>query len=419
MTKKTKLELTWPGKEERPKLEPRILIEDPQLSYRAEGPGGSQGAGTFDNILIKGDNLLALKALEAEPAVRQKVKCVYIDPPYNIKVASPHYTDGMENSEWLSMMKSRLELLWNLLDDDGFIFVQIDDEQFARLFLLLSEICGPQNLKSIVVKMSEASGVKMAPVRRLGLIPKYKEFVIAAGKSGMRNVRPDYIPKQNWDREYNIWIDNFDEDDRVKLDNLIGDEGNEQDRLSQIDQILAKWQTRSVSSVLRDLEIDEDNATSFLFDNAWRIMRTAASSSVFRLADEKRKIVDQRFFAVCSTRDRNMYLVKGDYGEQSKSPRVQCLFANDNLTVHPGDIWTDINTTGLEAEGGVEFKNGKKPEALVRRIIKMVTQPGDLVLDSFAGSGTTGAVAHKMGRRWIMVEIGDHANTHIVPRLRV
>ena len=113
-----------------------------------------------------------------------------------------------------------------------------------------------------------------------------------------------------------------------------------------------------------------------------------------------------------------LYLVKSDYQPTSKQPRVQLLFADSNLMIHPGDLWTDIKTTGLEAEGGVSFKNGKKPESLIKRIIGMSTNEGDWVLDSFAGSGTTGAVAHKMGRRWIMIELGEHCHTHIIPRMK-
>lgn len=120
MTKKTKLELTWPGKEERPKLEPRILIEDPDKSYRAEGPGGAQGPGTFDNILIKGDNLLALKALEGEHA--GKVKCVFMNPPYSTGSAFEHYDDGVEHPLWLKLLRHS----W----------------RFLRIYCLLKSPCG-------------------------------------------------------------------------------------------------------------------------------------------------------------------------------------------------------------------------------------------------------------------------------------
>ena len=143
MTKKTKLELTWPGKEERPMLEPRILIEDPDKSYRAEGQGGAPGPGTFDNILIKGDNLLALKALEAEYA--GKVKCVFIDPPYNTGSAFEHYEDGLEHSLWMSLIERRLVQIRNLLADDGSLWITIDDVEAHYLKVLADGVFGRSN----------------------------------------------------------------------------------------------------------------------------------------------------------------------------------------------------------------------------------------------------------------------------------
>lgn len=141
MTKKQKLELVWPGKDERPKLEPRILIEDPQKSYHAKARHSEDDQ--FENILIKGDNLLALKALEADYA--SKVKCVYIDPPYNTGNAFEHYDDGLEHSIWLSMMKDRLIIIKDLLADDGVILVQIDDNEIGYLTVLMDEIFGRKN----------------------------------------------------------------------------------------------------------------------------------------------------------------------------------------------------------------------------------------------------------------------------------
>ena len=152
-----KLELTWIGKGEQPRLEPRILLEDPELSYHAKERVTENDI--FDNRLIFGDNLLALKALEQE--FTGKIKCIYIDPPYNTGNAFEHYDDGLEHSIWLTLMKHRLEILAKLLHNDGLLAVQIDDNEFARLYLLMSEIFGEKNLQTVVVKMSEASGVKM------------------------------------------------------------------------------------------------------------------------------------------------------------------------------------------------------------------------------------------------------------------
>ncbi|MBE2930324.1 site-specific DNA-methyltransferase [Anoxybacillus flavithermus] len=409
-----KLELTWIGKDEQPKLEPRILLEDPELSYHAKERVTENDI--FDNRLIFGDNLLALKALEQE--FTGKIKCIYIDPPYNTGNAFEHYDDGLKHSIWLTLMKHRLEILAKLLHNDGLLAVQIDDNEFARLYLLMSEIFGEKNLKTVVVKMSEASGVKMGSVKSSGSIPKLKEYIILAKKNGVKNLNVELIPKSEWDNEYNLFLDNFSREDRAIIDEISNKEEKSDDDIRTIDEICSKIQLISVSEKIKSLGIKQNEQMKWKFDNAWRIVRTAASKSVFLLTEEKKKYINQTIFSVLSVRDKVLYLVKSDYQPTSKQPRVQLLFADSNLMIHPGDLWTDIKTTGLEAEGGVSFKNGKKPESLIKRIIGMSTNEGDWVLDSFAGSGTTGAVAHKMGRRWIMIELGEHCHTHIIPRMK-
>src|SRR5262245_25007012 len=151
MTKQSKLELTWIGKENRPKLEPRILIEDPAKSHHA--PFRVSDTDHFDNRLIRGDNLLALKALEQEFA--GKIKCIYIDPPYNTGSAFEHYDDGVEHSIWLSLMRDRLELFHALLSDDGSIWISIDDQEAHYLKVLGDEVFGRANFVcSLVVAMN-------------------------------------------------------------------------------------------------------------------------------------------------------------------------------------------------------------------------------------------------------------------------
>ncbi|EMM5119941.1 site-specific DNA-methyltransferase [Providencia stuartii] len=409
---KTKLELTWIGKDKRPKLEPRILLEDPELSYHASHKVSENDI--FDNKLIFGDNLLALKALEQE--YTGKVKCIYIDPPYNTGQAFEHYDDGLENSIWLSLMRERLEVLWKLLKNDGYLAVQIDDKQFARLYLLMCEICLEQNLKTITVKMSEASGLKMSSVKKYGSIPKLKEYIVIAKKDGVKNLKLDPIPKEKWDSEYNIFLDNFSREDKSFIDEKSQQEEVSEKDLSQLDELASRIKLRSVADVVKELDLKGKEKDQWLFDNAFRICQCATSSSVLSLAEEKKQYNKQDLFFVKSKKGI-LYFVRANYSKDSKKPRLQLIFAEDNLTVHPGDLWTDFRTTGLEAEGQVSFKNGKKPEALVARVIKMGTHEGDLVLDSFGGSGTTAAVAHKMRRRWIVVELGEQCQTHILPRL--
>lgn len=391
-----------------------LLQEDPSRSYHAPSP--VPGRDLHDNRLIFGDNLLALKALEQE--FTGKIKCIYIDPPYNTGGAFAHYADSLERSVWLPFIKARLELLWVLLREDGFLVVQIDDNEFARLFLLMAEVCSERNLKVIAVKMAEPTGVKMVHVINSGGIPRLKEYLILAGKSGIRGLDVERVPKDSWDPEYKLVLDNMSKEELLELKAIIMNEARSAADVERADRLCARFVFATTEVVCRR-ETGGLLTESWLRSNAWRIVRTVATSSnAKRLADVKRDRVGSDAGAfVVETPKRKLYVMKTDYNAATPQPRMRVLFADDYLTVHPGDFWQDIKTTGLGDEGGVDFTNGKKPEALLKRIVGMSTQPGDWVLDAFAGSGTTGAVAHKMGRRWIMIEVGEHCHTHLIPRL--
>ena len=408
-----KLELTWPGKDERFNPEPRILLEDTSKSYSKEPTEESSVKPTFDNMLIHGDNLLALKALEQD--YTGKVKCIYIDPPYNTGNAFEHYDDGLEHSIWLSLMRDRLEILWKLLTPDGLMAIQIDDNEFARLFMLLCEICTQQNLKIICVKMSEATGVKMASVNKAGSIPKIKEFIILAKKDGIKNLKIDKIPKEKWDNEYKYLVKGVSKEDLDYIKSILENDDATDEEVKKGDEIANNITLGSITEIINSNNAED--IENIKYENAWRIVRdVAVTGNVKLLADEKRKYVEKGCFLI-KTPQSKKYLMKKDYNSQSEQPRCKLLFADTYLTINPGDLWTDIKTTGLNNEGNVDFRNGKKPEKLIKRIIDMNTNPGDLVLDSFLGSGTTCAVAHKMGRRWIGVEMGDHVYSHCIPRL--
>ena len=415
MAKKQKLELTWIGKHKRARLETRVLIEDRGKSYHATIRHRDDDI--FDNILIKGDNLLALKALEADYA--GQVKCIYIDPPYNIRVASPYYDDGLEHSQWLFLMKARLELLWKLLCSDGFMAVQIDDTEFARLFLLMCEVCGEKNLKIICVKMSESTGVKMASINKAGGIAKLKEFIILAGKNGIKGLKLEKIPKTSWDDEYKTFVSGLTREEINTLKVILDDTDRTDNDILVVDKLLKKIKFEKAAKACKRLTNNEIN-DDWLFENSWRIIQFVTLTGGAKDIAVTKKLGLSRIPAAFGivTKTGKMYAVRGSFNHNSQLPRCKILFADQYLDLHPGDFWSDIKTTGLENEGGVKFKNGKKPEKLIERIIGMATEPRDLVLDSFAGSGTTGAVAHKMGRRWIMVELGKHCDTHAVPRLQ-
>ena len=207
MIKAQKLELTWFGKNDQLLIEPRILVEDVKNSNSINISSNldSNAKDCTDNILIHGDNLLALKALENEYS--SKVKCVYIDPPYNTGSAFDLYDDNLEHSIWLSLMRPRLEILRRLIRDDGSIFVQIDDNEQAYLKVLMDEIFGRSNfISTICVKMSTLSGVKTT--HKYKTIIKEKEMILVYAKN-VKNftIKPQYIPVKEWDNEFQYYLD--------------------------------------------------------------------------------------------------------------------------------------------------------------------------------------------------------------------
>lgn len=371
---------------------------------------------SHNNLIIQGDNLQALKALL--PFYTSKVKCVYIDPPYNTGAAFEYYDDKLEHSQWLSLMYPRLVLLRELLTDDGFICVQIDDKEYARLYMLMIELFGEKNLKTISVKMAEPTGLKMASVIKSGNIPKLKEYLILAGKSGIKNLTLEKIPKAKWDSEYKTIILNKTQEQINRIKEIRDDEYRTASDIEEADKILADIEVVPLVEAYRKFNISNSNKNNFNFENAWRILQIASiSGSAKSIADQKSKDINASFYLIQTPR-KKAYIIKNGYDSSNQVPRIKALFADDYLTVHPGDFWQDVKTTGLDNEGTVDFKNGKKPELLIKRIIAMCSKVDDLILDSFLGSGTTAAVAHKMNRRYIGIEMGEHAKTHCLPRLQ-
>ncbi|MFN3686453.1 site-specific DNA-methyltransferase [Salinarimonas sp.] len=407
MAAKTKLELTWIGKDIRPRLEPRILIEEPELSYHAKA---RRDGDIFDNLLIHGDNLLALKALETDPAVRGKVKCIYIDPPFNTQQALPNYDDGLEHSLWLSLMRERLEILSNLLSEDGSIYIHIDDNELAYLTVMADQIFGRTNRISIVTfKQGSATGHKSI---NPGVVSTSNFVLIyAKNKSAWKPNRIFVERSGGRDARYNQFIVNRDENHTLW-------------RFTTLMKGFSEWLGLPERGLKKELGDEfEQKITEFVHQNADAVIQPArpdynsVSSAAREMIDVSRADPSKVYKLERGEGLSDMYFIGGQ----------RLLFYRDKLKLIDGEwvsgepltsIWDDILSNNLHNEGGVEFPKGKKPEALIKRCIELSSNVGDLVLDSFGGSGTTGAVAHKMRRRWIMVELGDHAKTHIVPRLR-
>jgi len=366
MIKKQKLELTWVGKENRPRLEPRILIEDTEKSYHAAQRVSD--ADIFDNMLIHGDNLLALKALEADFTGR--VKCVFIDPPYNTGSAFSHYEDGLEHSIWLGLMRDRLEIIHRLLSRDGSLWITIDDNEAHYLKILLDEIFGRGAFIANIVWQKRTSRENRAA------IGSAHDHILVYAPSG----------PQRW------------KDTR----NRLNDEGG----YSNPDNDLrGSWRSIPFS------------AQGFRANQMYDIL-TPAGTTVRPPTGRCWGATEPVFHRYLS--EGRVYFPNSGAGR----PRIK-QYKGEEVGLAPW-TWWDAALAGdnqaakkeILALFGDDLFDTPKPEKLLQTIIHIATDPGDIVLDSFAGSGTTGAVAHKVGRRWIMVELGDHCFTHIAPRLR-
>lgn len=373
MAKNSRLELTWIGKDERFRLEPRILIEEPDKSHHA---ATRHEGDIFDNMLIHGDNLLALKALEASYA--GKVKCVFIDPPYNTGSAFTHYDDGLEHSLWLSLIRDRLEGIRKLLADDGSLWITIDDNESHYLKVLCDEIFGRRNFVSNAIWQK-----RYAPSNDALWMSENHDHILIYAKN-KETWRPRPLPRTvDQDRLYT----NSDSDPRgawMSDNYTCAKTADERPNLFY--------------------EIENPNTGEKIWPNRSRVW-------AFEKSTHLRHVEEHRIYwgrnGTNSTPRLKKYL-----GELRRPGTVpQTIWLYDEVG-HTQDAKREA--AGLIPDD--PFPTAK-PEKLISRIIEIATNPGDLVLDSFAGSGTTGAVAHKMGRRWIMVELGDHAITHIVPRL--
>ena len=402
--KKQKLELTWIGKDSRPKLEPRILLEDPSKSYYAKQRVSE--ADSFDNRLIFGDNLLALKALEQE--FTGKVKCVYIAPPFNTQQAFEHYEDGYEHSIWLGLIRDRIEVIRRLMSEDGSLFVHIDDNELGYLIVLLDEVFGRANRIGVITfKQSSASGPKAI---NPGLVTTNNYLLYYAKNKASWSPNRVFVPGPRDDR-YSKFIENF--EDVFSHWKLIGlrEAFLRSFKLDSWDAAKAKYADKL-----------ESKLSEYVVANADRVVRTArvAPKDVNESArDALEKSNADRSQVYCSQREGkdNYYFLGGEQLVFYKSKTR--IIDGVTCTASPlTNLWDDLLSNNLHNEGSVSFPNGKKPEALIKRCLELSTESGDIVLDSFAGSGTTGAVAHKMGRRWLMIELGEHCQTHVIPRMR-
>lgn len=366
----------------------------------------------IDNILIKGDNLLALNTLKKhfdKLPDNEKVKCIYIDPPYNIDVANEDYDDNLQHSEWLTLMRDRLQMLHSLLSESGVIFVQISDGEEAYLKILLDEIFGRENfINKITIRTKSPSGFQTV---NLGVF-ETAEYIFLYGKDKKEfNYNPQFT-ECPYDENYNQYITNFSEHhskwEFVSIKEHIA-------KLEGFPSSKEYIKSNSKELLLSKVEKFAIDNCDFVF-RLTAISDSGAGKETVNLKYESKNKPDN---VLVQKRENypDRYILNGQeiafYAKKVKKIDNK-LVSTISLT----NIWSDIAYEGIASEGNVTFKKSKKPEKLIRRIIDMSTNEGDIVLDSFLGSGTTAAVAHKMGRKWIGVELGNHADELIVPRLK-
>lgn len=413
-----RLELTWIGKGEDPAIEPRILLHDPSKDY---------GDPNSENMLIHGDNLLALKALEQDYAGR--VKCIYIDPPYNTGEAFAEYDDNLEHSIWLSLMYCRLRNLHKLLSDDGVMFVQLNDEEMNYCKVMLDEIFGRSNFINIISLFTKVSAGASGggEDRRL---KKNIEYILIYAKnfSSFKTFKPVFknTPLMRY-------IDEMKEDGKsykytnvlVRCESLtpfkvIQDGSGEDIEISRVND----YEIKTVNQIAKEEGISQAEVYEKYFDkimtttNAQTSIRTRVwdatdsennmyiASYVPKSGKNKGNKIDLVFMG----KQKVLVIWLKDTAEKIKGK----LYKKERI----GTYWDGFSWINVNKEGAVTFSGGKKPEALLQRIIEMATDPGDIILDSFLGSGTTAATAHKLGRRYIGVELGEHCYSLCLPRLK-
>lgn len=407
MQKIGRLELTWTGKYEKKEIEPRILVEDKEKSY---------GDPASKNMLIHGDNLIALKALEAD--FTGKVKCVYIDPPFNTGQAFENYDDDLEHSIWLDLMARRLRIIYNLLEENGMLWVHLDDVEVHYCKVLLDEIFMRRNFVShITYERSAVAGIGQG-----GYLVNTTEHILLYKKGALPNKNNQSYEElgMNIMKRYNKYVSDF--GTRQLVREFVSKSNGETIRVYK--HIGFKIESISLKNAAkREKELRAEFA--FHLDTLFRGNRVQKENKFQN--DIISGLDKDGFYSMDYVPSRGK-----NEGQQTTLYYYNCellSWLKDTTTLNEEGMLTkstkmttlwkhgEIPKADIANEGGVYFPRGKKPEQLLRRIIEMSTDPGDIVLDSFLGSGTTAAVAHKLGRQWIGIEMGEQAYTHCKKRL--
>lgn len=385
-----------------------IRVSEPRILKLNEEYGDPDN----ENMLIKGDNLLALRTLVEEFKNRdekEKIKCIYIDPPYNTGSAFEHYDDNLELSQWLTMIRDRIELLKVLLRVSGVILIQINHSNVGLLRNCLDEIFGRDNfVQMITVETSDPSG--HATVNP-GVYNAAEFILIYAKNKSLMEYNKNMRVAVSHDFNYNKVVINK-------------SWPYEEWTIENISEVIAKKHGYNNSKEFKEkvgLQTMNYEIEQYALNNPESIFQlTAISNRAGKAIVELRdlsKVQKEKVFLLNRKKHYNVYVYNGRemYFYSQKVMKINGAITN---TKPMTNIWTDISWNGISKEGNVTFPRSKKPEALIKRIFDIYTKKNEVVMDSFLGSGTTSAVAHKMGRKWIGIELGNHADTHCLPRLK-
>lgn len=386
-------------------LEPKVLTNAKRYTDKGEKPldkfNRNEKGLITDNLIIKGNNLLALHSLKEE--FSGQVKLIYIDPPFNTGNDSFKYNDSFNHSTWLSFMKNRLSVAKDLLREDGLIFINVDDIEEAYLKVLSDEIFGLNNFMNVIaVKSSTPSGTKTAHKDKT--IIKQKDLILVYKKGDKVSLNPQYTKRENWDTHYSLILEK-NKKGEYSLSKLV-------DKLKEL-KILSDTQK------LDDLNIENKTFKEFYLANSASICRLQSHKNIE--ADKiSRTKKDTVYEHIVDGVSKGLY-----YNGQVITPLSQGIkkvYANQKFSEDLGmllcDFWTDIDFQNTQNEGGVSFPTAKKPEVLIARIIELATNENDIVLDYHLGSGTTCAVAHKIGRQYLGIEQLDYGENDSVKRLQ-
>lgn len=436
---KEKYNMTWVGKKEAIKTANEDIIGK-TLKYV---PEDSKNTETTQNLYIEGDNLEVLKLLRN--SYYGKIKMIYIDPPYNtgndfiykdnFKMDKEEYEklegsideynerltaskkgSGRYHSDWMNMMYPRLKVAKDLIADDGMIFISIDDNELSNMKKICDEIYGEENCVSCIsVKMSEASGVKMTHANIKP--PKLKEYILMYKKTSNILINPMKIAKKKWDNEYRTLLIGVTKEELDSLSHIVSNNSRSENDEILVSNILKKSYSISLSEYFKNNNITtEKDKLNFKFENAYRIFRTTATSINFtekiKCYIRNNNLVDEFFYY--TTPKNELYIIRNPLDNASKKPRLQVLFASNYLEYNPGDFWEDVKTTGLDNEGGVPYKNGKKPILLIKRLLEFIRGKDFIVLDFFSGSSSTAEAVMELNsidggnRKYIMVQLPEN-----------